>query len=116
MSLPLPLTLTNVLEAEVNLPALLQQCGIPSQDEAKCELTQSFGPKVWLIQNVFGLVFLALVALVLWGLYGRRDTTTRALVAPWTVRNKARTVKAWGASDVLITGSGTTLTVTVVRI
>lgn len=29
----------------------------------------------------FGLVFLAVVALVLWGLYGRRDATTRILVA-----------------------------------
>jgi putative heme transporter len=35
----------------------------------------------------FGLAFLAIVAFVLWGLYGRRDATTRILVA---VANKLR--------------------------
>ena len=38
--------------------------------------------------------------------------STRALVAPWKVRNNVRTVKSGGSSDVRISGSGTTLMVT----
>lgn len=57
-----PLVLNNVLEDELDLPALLRQCGIPSDDPVQGELDQSFGPKVWLIQNVFGLVFLGMMA------------------------------------------------------
>lgn len=60
---PMPLDMTHIHESEVELPALLRQCGIPVDDEAKGELKQSFGPKVWLVQNVFGLAFLGLVVL-----------------------------------------------------
>jgi len=54
---PQPLMLQHVSADELDLPALLRQCGIP-EDEAKGELAQSFGPKVWLIQNAFVLLFL----------------------------------------------------------
>lgn len=57
---PLPLTLANVAADDLDLPALLRQCGIV-EDEAQGELAQSFGPKVWLIQNAFLLVFLAVL-------------------------------------------------------
>jgi uncharacterized membrane protein YdbT with pleckstrin-like domain len=58
-----PLNLTHLNEDSVDLPALLRQCGIPSQSPAQGELKQSFGPKVWLIQNAFLLLFLATLGL-----------------------------------------------------
>ena len=59
---PQPLVLSNIIEEELDLPALLRQCGIPSDDPVQGQLKQSFGPKLWLIQNVFGLAFLAMLA------------------------------------------------------
>ncbi len=55
---PQPLSMPNMANADLDLPALLAQCGIPSADPAQGELKQSFGPKVWLIQNVFVLLTL----------------------------------------------------------
>ncbi|MFT6144164.1 MAG: membrane protein YdbS with pleckstrin-like domain [Myxococcota bacterium] len=61
---PQPLVLSNIIEEELDLPALLRQCGIPSDEPVQGELKQSLGPTVWLIQNVFGLVFLGVLAFV----------------------------------------------------
>jgi membrane protein YdbS with pleckstrin-like domain len=61
---PQPLTLANVREDSLDLPALLRQCGVPA-DEAEGELQQSFGLRVWFIQNALSVSFLLLLALVL---------------------------------------------------
>ncbi|MCO4746876.1 MAG: PH domain-containing protein [Proteobacteria bacterium] len=61
---PQPLTFSNVAVDDIDLGALLRQCGI-DEDEVQGELKQSFGPKVWLIQNAFLLIFLAMVAAAL---------------------------------------------------
>jgi membrane protein YdbS with pleckstrin-like domain len=61
---PQPLTLQHVSASAVDLPALLRQCGIPSDAPAQGQLNQSFGAKIWLIQNLqlfIGLVVLALI-------------------------------------------------------
>ena len=55
---PQPLMLPHISNDALDLPALLRQCGIPVDDAAEGELKQSFGPKVWVIQNVFSLLFL----------------------------------------------------------
>ena len=60
---PQPLVLQHVSAEAVDLPALLRQCGIPAADPTRSELSQSFGPKVWLVQNLVLFVVLALVAL-----------------------------------------------------
>ncbi len=62
---PQPLTLSNVNEAEVDLPALLKQCGIPSDDPVQGQLNQSFTPKIWLIQNLQLFFFMLLACVVL---------------------------------------------------
>lgn len=61
---PMPLTMSHISAEELNLPALLRQCGIDADAEAEGELAQSFGPQVWFIQNVFLLAFLAAAAAV----------------------------------------------------
>ena len=61
---PQPLTLAHVREDTLDLPALLRQCGIPA-DAAAGELRQSFGLKVWLIQNALSASILLILALVL---------------------------------------------------
>lgn len=60
---PRPLNLSYLTEDSLDLPALLRQCGINSADPAQGELKQSYTPKIWAIQNVFALVFLAVIAL-----------------------------------------------------
>lgn len=61
----MPLDLTHVTEAEVDLPALLRQCGIDSEAPAQGELSQSFGPTVWAVQNAGTFVALLVATLVL---------------------------------------------------
>ena len=46
------LVLHSIKESSVDLPALLRQCGIDASEPVATELDQSFGPKVWLIQNI----------------------------------------------------------------
>ena len=62
---PQPLTLSHVSADEVDLPALLRQCGIPSDAPSQGELNQSFGAKIWFIQNLQLLLFLTIATLVL---------------------------------------------------
>jgi len=62
-----PLTLPHISTDTMDLPALLRQCGIPSAAPVLGELEQSFGPKVWAIQNVFVLILLLVMTLGLGG-------------------------------------------------
>ncbi len=55
---PQPLTLAHVAADAVDLPALLRQCGIPTDAEPETELAQSFTGKAWLIQTLPLLVVL----------------------------------------------------------
>ena len=64
---PLPLTLSNVTEADLEIPALLKQCGIPDDHEAQGELSQTFGFKAWAVQSIPLFVFLAFVVLFFLG-------------------------------------------------
>ena len=69
---PQPLTLESINAHELNLPALLRQCGIPAGDAVEGRLGQSFSILTWLIQNVLlvGLmitaILLCLIAAITW--------------------------------------------------
>lgn len=63
----MPLDLAHVRRADVDLPALLRQCGIPGGD-ARTTLLASPGPGVWLRSQPGTLIFLSLLALVALGL------------------------------------------------
>jgi uncharacterized membrane protein YdbT with pleckstrin-like domain len=60
---PKPLNMQYISADALDLPALLRQCGINTDNPAQGELEQSFGPKVWLIQNAFVLLTLGVLAL-----------------------------------------------------
>ena len=60
---PLPLTLTHVGVDQVDLPALLRQCGIPSASPVRGQLRQSAGARVWALQNLFLVGLFAMIAL-----------------------------------------------------
>ncbi|NCG17759.1 MAG: PH domain-containing protein, partial [Rhodobacterales bacterium] len=60
---PQPLRIAHVAEDSINLPALLRQCGIDASNPAEGALKQSFGPKVWAIQNVPAFVTLTFILL-----------------------------------------------------
>ena len=57
---PKPLQMTHVMASDVDLPALLRQCGVPAQAAGGVVLPQSYGPKAALISQAFGLVGVAL--------------------------------------------------------
>ena len=60
---PQPLNLLHIDADQLDLPALLRQCGIDPEDAAQGELKQSFGPKIWAIQNVGAWVLIGLMIL-----------------------------------------------------
>ncbi|MEM6927477.1 MAG: PH domain-containing protein [Myxococcota bacterium] len=65
---PQPLTLSHVVVDDVELPALLRQCGIATQSPPRGQLRQSVRPRVWIIQNLVLVGLVTMMALLVVGL------------------------------------------------
>ncbi|MEN0063210.1 MAG: PH domain-containing protein [Myxococcota bacterium] len=82
---PRPLVLEAINAHELNLPALLRQCGIPAGDPVQGRLGQSFSLITWLIQNVV-LVSLMLIVILLCVIVAITSEPLALLAAlPWVV-------------------------------